>query len=66
MGVGRSLTRRRFLRGASLGSPGLLAGCGRLTVQAEPRATLPRVGVTGQAQCVTGMSGGGWIPGTTG
>jgi putative ABC transport system substrate-binding protein len=39
------LSRRQFIAGASAGSLGLLAGCGRLPFQAQPPARVPRVGV---------------------
>jgi len=38
------LTRRAFVRGASLGGIGLLAGCGQLPGQARQSAKVPRLG----------------------
>jgi putative tryptophan/tyrosine transport system substrate-binding protein len=40
-----TLSRRRFVLGA--GSAGLLAGCGRLPGQAEPRSSMPQIGYLG-------------------
>jgi putative tryptophan/tyrosine transport system substrate-binding protein len=40
-----ALTRRQFVWGARVAGLGLLAGCGRLPGQAQPRGRVPRLGV---------------------
>jgi putative ABC transport system substrate-binding protein len=40
-----TMGRRRFVQGASVAGLGLLAGCGRLPWQAQPPATVHRLGV---------------------